>query len=112
MGVLDSPVWKQFILGVAGGAPASTQALCQLLSLAAEGDWQVAALGENGPWRLLAASLSMGGHVRIGLQDTLCLPNGEAVDGNAALVDAAAVLCRAAGASVASVDDARELLSL
>ena len=69
-------------------------------------------MGEQGPWRLLAAGLSMGGHVRVGLQDTLHLPTGELADGNAPLVDAAATLCTAVGASVATVDDARELLAL
>ncbi len=112
MGALDAPVWRQFILGIAGGAPATTQTLCHLLGTISDRNWQTGVSAEAGPWRLLAASLSMGGHIRVGLQDTLLLPGGEVTDGNGALVVAAAALCRSVGTSVATVDDARDLLGL
>ena len=115
MGGLLGPVRAQFVIGVTGGIAATPHSLCRLVDTARRiGDeepwWQ--AVAANGSWRLHAAALSLGGHLRVGFQDGLHLPTGEAADGNAALVEAAVGLCGAVGSQHATVEEARELLGL
>ena len=56
------------------------------------------------------AALSLGGDVRVGLEDNFYLPDGTMAASNGALVEAAASLVKLSGRSVASVDDARRIL--
>ena len=56
------------------------------------------------------AALSLGGDVRVGLEDNFYLPSGEMAKSNGELVAAAAELVRMSGRSVASVDEAKQLL--
>jgi uncharacterized protein (DUF849 family) len=53
----------------------------------------------------------LGGHVRVGLEDNLYLSKGVKAT-NAQLVERARTIIEAMGATVASPDDARELLAL
>jgi 3-keto-5-aminohexanoate cleavage enzyme len=68
-------------------------------------------LGKN-QWLLAAAALSMGGNVRVGLEDNLYLPTGELAKSNGELVAHAARLVRMLGGAVASVVEARAILGL
>jgi uncharacterized protein (DUF849 family) len=56
------------------------------------------------------AALSLGGDIRVGLEDNFYLPDGEMATSNGALVDAAVELVKLSGRSVATVSDARALL--
>jgi len=56
------------------------------------------------------AALSLGGDVRVGLEDNFYLPNGEMARSNGELVAAAAELVKLSGRSVATVDEAKQLL--
>jgi uncharacterized protein (DUF849 family) len=56
------------------------------------------------------AALSLGGDVRVGLEDNFYLPGGEMATSNGELVDAVAGMVRLSGRSVASVAEARALL--
>jgi uncharacterized protein (DUF849 family) len=56
------------------------------------------------------AALSLGGDVRVGLEDNFYLPSGEMAKSNGELVAAAAELVKLSGRSVASVDDAKRML--
>jgi 3-keto-5-aminohexanoate cleavage enzyme len=61
---------------------------------------------------MTAASLAMGGNVRVGLEDNFYLPNGEMADSNAELVAAAADMTRSVGREPATPDEAREIMEL
>ena len=61
---------------------------------------------------MVAASVLLGGHVRVGLEDNIYIERGVLASSNAALVDKAARIIHDLGSSVASVDQARALLSL
>ena len=51
--------------------------------------------GNGGPtWAVLARALAVGHHVRVGLEDTLVLPDGATAGGNGELVAAAVALAR------------------
>ncbi|MBR2561255.1 MAG: 3-keto-5-aminohexanoate cleavage protein, partial [Eubacterium sp.] len=61
---------------------------------------------------VLLAALAMGGHVRVGLEDNLYYTRGVLAESNAQLVERAAALIRTAGLTVATPDEAREILSI
>jgi 3-keto-5-aminohexanoate cleavage enzyme len=63
-------------------------------------------------WMLVSAALSLGGSIRVGLEDNLYLPSGEMAKSNGEMVAVAARLCRDVGRKPASVDQAREILEL
>jgi uncharacterized protein (DUF849 family) len=57
-------------------------------------------------------SAAMGGNVRVGLEDSLWLGPGKLAESNAAQVKAARAMIEAMGLSVATPDEAREILKL
>jgi uncharacterized protein (DUF849 family) len=54
----------------------------------------------------------MGGHVRVGLEDSLWLGRGQLAESNAAQVAKVRQIIEGLGLEIASPDDAREILSL
>jgi len=112
LGLLEPPYQFSLIMGVLGGIPATTQNLVhQVSQLPAGSFWQVIGIS-NKQWRMVAAALTMGGNVRVGLEDNLYLPNGELAKSNGELTAEAARLARTIGVEVASVTEAREILQL
>ncbi len=63
-------------------------------------------------WKLLAASLDLGGNVRAGLEDNLYLPNGEMARSNGELIAKARQMAENVGRRPATVSEARELLGV
>jgi uncharacterized protein (DUF849 family) len=112
MGVLRPPYQFSLIMGVLGGIPASTRNLLhQVGSLPAESTWQVIGIGLE-QWRLAAAAITLGGNLRVGLEDNFYLEEGRMAGGNGELVQKAARLCQDLGRGVASIADTRRLLAL
>lgn len=72
-----------------------------------------AAQGREEPgYAVLRRALATGAHVRVGLEDSLRLPDGTPAEGNAALVDWAVAAARAHGRRPATAAETRELLGL
>lgn len=112
MGKLKKPTQFSFIMGVLGGLPTSIEAMqLQRQTIPPDSTWEVIGIGKE-QWRLLASSLVLGGNIRVGLEDNFYLPNGDMAKSNGELVEKAAQLVRLTGREVASVDEARRLLSL
>jgi uncharacterized protein (DUF849 family) len=111
-GDLPTPPLFQFCLGIPGGAPATTEAMLLMRSLiAASTNW--AAFGiSRAEFPMVAQSVILGGHVRVGLEDNLFLSDGELSPGNAPLVERACAIVNSLGCSVATPNEARALLSL
>jgi 3-keto-5-aminohexanoate cleavage enzyme len=63
-------------------------------------------------WTLVAAALSLGGNVRVGLEDNFYLPDGAMARSNGELVARARRMAEDAGRRLASVEEARALLGL
>lgn len=61
---------------------------------------------------MLIQSRLLGGHVRIGMEDTVYLDKGKLTNGNAELVDKARWLIEKLGGALASSDEARDRLGL
>jgi len=111
-GVLDEPVHYSLIMGVLGGIPATVENLAhQVRQLPADATWQVIGISRD-QWPLTTAALSMGGNVRVGLEDNFYLPNGEMAESNADLVEAAAEMTRQVGREPATPDEAREIMEI
>jgi uncharacterized protein (DUF849 family) len=112
MGVLRPPYQFSLIMGVLGGIPGTTKNLVQQVDALPPGaHWQVIGIGAR-QWPLVAAAISLGGNVRVGLEDNLYLAPGQLAKSNGELVARAAELVRLVGGEVASVAEARELLDL
>lgn len=112
MGLLSLPYQFSLIMGVLGGIPASTKDLVrQVESLPPNAFWQVIGIGVK-QWPLVAAAVSMGGNIRVGLEDHLYLPSGELAATNGELVAKAAEIVRSIGGEVATIAEARATLRL
>ena len=111
-GILNPPYQFSLILGVLGGIPASTRHLIdQVDTLPPRSHWQVIGIS-LGQWPLVAAAITMGGNVRVGLEDNFYLEEGRMAKSNGELVAKAARMCRELGTEVASPAAARDLLEL
>jgi len=112
LGILKPPYQFSLILGVLGGIPASTKNLVhQVDQLPDNSFWQLIGIGTK-QWKWVAAALSMGGNVRVGLEDNLYLPDGSVAKSNGESVAKAVELARLVGMEPASVAEAREVLKL
>ncbi len=110
LGLLEAPFHFSFIMGVVGGIPASARHLAfQAEQVPAGSRWKVIGISRE-QWPLAMAALSLGGDVRVGLEDNFYLPSGEMAKSNGDLVAAAANLVKLSGRSVASVDETKQLL--
>ena len=112
MGVLRPPYQFSLIMGVLGGIPGTTRHLVnQVDTLPQDSNWQVIGIGLK-QWPLAAAAVSMGGNVRVGLEDNFYVEEGKMAKSNGDLVAKAAGLIRELGREVASPAEARDLLRL
>jgi uncharacterized protein (DUF849 family) len=112
LGVLNAPYQFSLIMGVLGGIPGTTRQLVnQVESLPGQSHWQVIGVGLN-QWPLLAAALTMGGNVRVGLEDNFYVEEGKMAKSNAELVEKAARLALDLGRPVATAAEARGVLGL
>ncbi|MGB7982373.1 MAG: 3-keto-5-aminohexanoate cleavage protein [Candidatus Nanopelagicales bacterium] len=105
-------VHADFVLGVPGGMPGTASALVAgVAMLPAGATWSATGIGRTSLPVMLAA-LSMGGHLRVGMEDTLTYAPRRPVRDNAELVARAARLAAEALAPSASPEAARALLGL
>jgi uncharacterized protein (DUF849 family) len=112
MGALKAPYQFSLIMGVLGGIPGTTRHLVdQVDSLPPDSKWQVIGIGLN-QWALVAAAITMGGNVRVGLEDNFYLKEDQMAKSNGELVAKAARLVQDLGHPVATVAQARSQLSL
>ena len=112
MGILQPPYQFSLVMGVLGGIPGTTRNLVhQVGSLPPDSHWQVIGIGLN-QWPLLAAAITMGGNIRVGLEDNFYLHEGDMARSNGDLVEKAVSMARELGREVASIDEARQQLRL
>ena len=98
------------VMGVPGGMPGTAAALvAAVAALPAGCSWSATGIGRTSLTVALAA-LSAGGHLRVGMEDTLTFAKGRPVTGNEELVARAAELARLAQRPPMTTDEARALL--
>jgi uncharacterized protein (DUF849 family) len=113
-GLLKRPLQFSFIMGVLGGIRASTENLAaQAREAPEDSTWEVIGISHE-QWRMVAAALSLGGNVRVGLEDNFYLDarGTEMAKSNGELVAKAVRMARDIGREPATVAEAREILSL
>jgi 3-keto-5-aminohexanoate cleavage enzyme len=113
MGLLEAPLHADFVMGVVGGIPASARNLAAMAdNLPAGGHhWGVIGIGRD-QWMLVAAALTLGGSIRVGLEDNFYLPGGEMARSNGDLIAKARQLTEDCGRRPATVQEARVLLGM
>ena len=105
-------VHADFVMGVPGGMPGTPQALAAGVAMLPEGaTWSATGIGRSSLPVMLAA-LSLGGNLRVGMEDTLTYGPKRPVRDNAELVERAARLAAEAFRPAATPDDARRMLGL
>ncbi|MDH3667825.1 MAG: 3-keto-5-aminohexanoate cleavage protein [Paracoccaceae bacterium] len=111
-GTLRMPALFQLVLGVSYGMPATPEGMAFARSLLPQGcEW--AGFGTSRmAFPMLAQAFLLGGHCRIGMEDTVYLSKGVKTPGNGALVEKAVRIIGELGGSVATIDEAREILTL
>ena len=115
-GLVKAPLYVQFVLGVMGGIGATPE---NLIAMKASAD---RLLGDNYEFSVLAAgghqiplatmAVIMGGNVRVGLEDSLTLPQGGLAESNAEQVSRIRTIIEALGYDVATPEEARDRLGL
>jgi len=109
--LLKFPLHFQFVLGVPGAMPATVKNLLFLSeSIPLGSTWAVAGIGK-GQIPMAVAAIVMGGHVRVGLEDNLYLPDGSAAT-NSRLVAKVVTIAKEIGRDIATPEEARNILSL
>ena len=100
------------VMGVPGGMPGNAATLVQAVSaLPAGATWSATGIGRSSLPVILAA-LSAGGHLRVGMEDTVTFARGRPVTRNAELVERAATLAELAQRPAMSPGEARALLGV
>jgi 3-keto-5-aminohexanoate cleavage enzyme len=113
MGALAPPLQVSFVMGVTGGIRPTARNVAHMAEQVPPVPHQWGVIGiSRAQWTLLAAALSLGGNVRVGLEDNFYLPDGEMARSNGDLVARAARMAVDAGRRLASVSEARALLGL
>ena len=111
-GYVKPPGMFQICLGISWGQPATTEAMTYMRNL----------LPPDAPWfafgislhqfPMVAQTVLLGGHPRVGLEDNIYLEKGKLAPSNAALVEKAANIIQVLGDQVATPAQARQILGL
>ena len=116
IGLFKAPVFIQFIFGILGGIGPEVDNLVFMKRTADRlfgDDYRWSVLGAGGAQMSLATTASqMGGHVRVGLEDSLFISRGKIATSNAQQVAKIRRIVEDLGCEVATPDEAREILDL
>lgn len=115
-GLVQAPLFIQTCFGLLGGIGSHPDDVMHMKRTADRlfGDayrWSVLAAGQA-QMKVAAMAASMGGHVRVGLEDSLWLGRGQLAPSNAAQVMRVRQIIEGLGLDVASPAEAREILAL
>ena len=115
-GLVKAPLFIQTCFGLLGGIGAHAEEVLHMKRTADRlfGEhyrWSVLGAGRS-QMSVAAQAASLGGHVRVGLEDSLWLGRGQLAPSNAAQVLQVRKIIEGLGLEVATPDDAREILQL
>ena len=112
LGLIPEGACYSLVMGVLGGIKASTKNLVHMVdNLPSKAHWQIIGIGRV-QWPLVAAGISMGGNIRVGLEDNFYLGKGLMASSNGELVEKAARLVEDLGGTVATPEETRKSLGL
>ena len=115
-GLVEPPLFVQSVFGILGGIGAHPEDVAHMKRTAdrlfgSAYRWSVLGAGRN---QMVVASIAaaMGGNVRVGLEDSLWDGPGKLAESNAAQVRRVRQILEGLGLTIASPDDARQILDL
>jgi uncharacterized protein (DUF849 family) len=113
VGMLKRTPQYNFVMGVASGMPCDSDLLPLLLRyIVPNAPWQATCIGRAKIWAVHRRAAELGGHLRVGLEDTFYMENGDKARDNGELTAALVRIAREVGRDVASPGEAREALGL
>ena len=115
-GIVQAPLFIQTVFGLMGGIGAHPDEVMHMKRTADRlfGDnyiWSVLGAG-SAQMKIAAMAAAMGGHVRVGLEDSLWIGAGQLARSNAEQVTRVRQIVEGLGLEPATPDEAREILSL
>lgn len=114
-GILDTPAHFQLCMGVAGGISASTKNLVIMKDIldevAPNSTWSAFGVGK-GAMEIMYATIAMGGHIRVGMEDNVLYKKGVIANSNMEFVARAKRIIEEFNCEVATPAEAREILGL
>ncbi len=115
-GLIQQPIYIQFVFGVLGGMAPEPDTLTLLKRTADRlfGDSYHFSVLAAGRAQIAMATMAatMGGHVRVGLEDNLYIGKGQLAESNAQQVTLIREIVERLGREVATPDEARQMLNL
>lgn len=111
-GILKAPLHFQFVLGAPGGMTSTIENLVFLKGLIPEDStWSACGIG-RGHMPIMMATIAMGGHLRVGMEDNVMYHKGVLAESNAQFVARAKRLLEEAGLEAATPNEARQIYGL
>ena len=111
-GLLRPPLHFQFVLGTPNGMPTTAKSLIHLCEIIPkDSTWSVIGVGP-GQLPMAMMAMIMGGHARVGLEDSIYYSKGVLAKSNAQLVERVVRIAKEFGREIATPSDARRILSL
>jgi len=110
--LVEKPPLFQLCLGIPWGIEATVENLVYMRNnLPSDALWYAFGTGSN-QFTMAAASVVMGGHIRVGFEDNIYIKKGTLAASNAQLVAKAVDIARLMDREVASAQEARQILKL
>jgi len=115
-GLVKPPFFVQTVFGILGGIGAHPEDVMHMKRTAdrlfgKDYRWSVLGAGRN-QMKVAAMAASMGGHVRVGLEDSLWIAAGQLAQTNAEQVQKVREILEGLGLQIATPNEAREILAL
>ncbi len=115
-GLIKPPFFVQSVFGILGGIGTHPEDVAHMKRTAdrlfgSDYQWSVLGAGRH-QMRIAAMAASMGGNVRVGLEDSLWLGRGTLAQSNAQQVRQVRQIIESLGLEIATPDEARKILSL
>ena len=113
--LLPEPLWLTLFFGWAGQGwtPPTAKALQYMVdNLPPRANFSMSCMDPPNYWSMVAHTIAIGGHVRIGMEDSPFIEDGVYARTNAELVEKAVRLAREIGREIASPSEAREIVGL
>ena len=116
-GLLDPPLYLQFVMGILGGIQATLFDLVHMKQTAdrlfGDGNYRWSAFGAGQmEYPICTTAALMGGNCRVGLEDALYISRGKLAESNAALVEKMVRILGEFSLEPATPAEAREILAI
>ena len=109
-GHIKYPIHFDFVLGVQMTATVRDLVI-MATSVPADSTWTATGIGKNA-WGIAAATIAMGGHVRVGFEDNVYMSKGVLAKSNGEMVERVVQMAKLMNREVATPAEAREILGL